>query len=76
MLKESNRLITEEKELATVMNHFFVTVRESLDLRKDDDSPLNPLDSENINDILEKHKHHSSVHKISQTFVTNKKFSS
>ena len=38
MLKEKNRLITEEKELATVMNTFFVNIAESLDLKKDDDS--------------------------------------
>ena len=66
MLKENNRLITEEKKLATVMNSFFVNITESLDLKKDDDSSLNPINSENINDILEK---------ISQTFMTNKKFS-
>ena len=75
MLKESNRLITEEKELVTVMNTFFVIITESLDLKKDDDSSLNPINSENINDILEKHKNHPSVQEISQTFMTNKKFS-
>ena len=36
---------------------------------------LNPLDSENISDILEKYKHHPSIYKISQTFMTNEKFS-
>ena len=75
MLKENNRLITEGKELATVMNTFFVNIAESLDLKKDDDSSLNPINSENINDILEKHKHHPSVHQISQAFMTNEKFS-
>ena len=48
MLKENNRLITEEKQLATVMNTFFVNITESLDLKKDDDSSLNPINSENI----------------------------
>ena len=62
MLKENNRLITEEKELATVMNTFFVNITESLDLKKDDDS-LNPINIKNINDILEKHKN-PSVHVI------------
>ena len=51
MLKENNRLITEEKELATIMNNFFVNITESLDLKKDDDSSLNPISSENMNDI-------------------------
>ena len=75
MLKESNRLITEEKELVTVMNTFFVIITESLDLKKHDDSSLNPINSENLNDILEKHITHPSVQEISQTFMTNKKFS-
>ena len=75
MLKENNRLITDGKELATVMNTLFVNITESLHLKKDDDSSLNPIDSENINDILEKHKNHPSVQKISQTFMTNEKFS-
>ena len=75
MLKENNRLITEEKELATVMNTFFVNITESLDLKKDDDSSLNPINSNNINHILEKHKNHLSAHKTSQTFMTNEKVS-
>ena len=75
MLKENNRLITEEKELATVMNTFFVNITESLDLKKDDDSSLNPINSEKINDIPEKHKNYPSAQKISQTFMTNDKFS-
>ena len=37
MLKEKNRLIAEEKELATVMKTFFVNITEILDLKKDDD---------------------------------------
>ena len=68
MLKENNRLITEEKELATVMNIFLVNITESLDLKNDDDSSLNPINSKNINDILEKHKSRPSVQEISQFF--------
>ena len=52
MLKENNRLITEEKELATVMNNFFINITESLDLKKDDDSSLNSINSKNLNDIF------------------------
>ena len=37
-------------------------------------SSLNPINSKNINDILEKHKSHPSVQEISQTFMINKKF--
>ena len=57
------------------MNTFFVNMTESLDLKKDDDSSLNPIDSENINDILEKHQHYPSVHEISQNFMANANFS-
>ena len=53
--KKNNGLITEEKELATAMNIFFVNITESLYLKKDDDSSVNPINPENINDILEKH---------------------
>ena len=74
MLKENNRLIAAEKELATVMNTFFVNITESLDLKKDDDS-LNPINIKDINNILEKHKHHPSVHVINRAFMTNEKFS-
>ena len=57
------------------MNTFLVNITESLDLKNDDDSSLNPINSENINNILEKHKSRPSVQEISQTFMTNKKFS-
>ena len=57
------------------MNTFFVNITESLDLKKDDDSSLNFINSENIGDILGKHKPHPSVQEISQTFMTNEKFS-
>ena len=56
------------------MNTFFVNITESLDLKKDDDS-LNSINSKNINDILEKHKHHPSVQVINRAFMTNEKFS-
>ena len=57
------------------MNTLFVNTEESLDLKKDDHSSLNSNNSKNINDILEKHKNHPSVRKISQTFMNNEKFS-
>ena len=49
MLKENNRLVTEEKQLATVMNTFFVNIT-VFRSKNDDDSSLNPINSENIND--------------------------
>ena len=64
MLKENNQFTSEGKELPTVINTIFVNITKSLDLKKVDDSSLKPLDSNNINDILEKHKHHPNLHKI------------
>ena len=61
MLKEINRLISEEKQLATIKNTFFVNITESLDLKKDNDASLNLFDSENTYNILEKHKRHPSL---------------
>ena len=43
MLKENNRPITEEKELATVMNTFFVNITEGLDMEKDNESHYSSL---------------------------------
>ena len=74
MLKETNRIITEEKGLVTVMNSFFVNITESLDLKKDDDT-LNTINSKNINNILKEYKHHPSVNVINRAFMTNEKFS-
>ena len=54
MLNKNNHLTTEKNELATVMNTVLVNKAESLDLKKDGNTSLNPLDFENINDILEK----------------------
>ena len=57
-------------------NEYLSRKHNSLNLKKDDDSSVDPIDSDNINDILEKHKQkHPSVHEISQTFMTNEKFS-
>ena len=62
------------------MNTFYVNITGSLDLKKDDNSSLNPIDSENMNDILGKHKHHPSVREVytsvhqCQTFMTSEIF--
>ena len=48
MLKEKNRLITEVKGLATVMNTIFVNITEGLDKMKNKDSSLNSINYQNI----------------------------
>ena len=54
MLEKKNRLITEEKELATGMNTLFVNITEGLGIKKDKDLSLTCINYQNINDILEK----------------------
>ena len=44
------------------MNTVLVNKAESLDLKKDDNTSLNPLDFENINDILEKNINNNPVY--------------
>ena len=74
-LQQTNAERKQKTNNKGIMNTFFVNITESLGLKKDDDSSLNPINSENINNIFEEHKNHLSVQEISQTFVTNKKFS-
>ena len=75
ILKEKNRLITEEKELITALNAFFVDMTEALHIKNDNDRSLNSFNYQNINNVLEKFENHHSVHKIRQTFKTDEKFS-
>ena len=72
--KSQNWFITEEKELATVMKIFFVKIIEGLDKKRSNDL-LNPINYQNINNVLEKFKNHPSVRKIRQTFMTDEKLS-
>ena len=62
MLNKNNHLVTDKNELATVMNTVLVNKAESLDLKKDDNTSLSPLDFENINDILEKNISNNPVY--------------
>ena len=75
MLNEKNRRITEEKELATVMNTFFDNIADRLDIKKGNDSSLNSINFQNMNDVLENFKNYPGVHTIRQTFMTDKNFS-
>ena len=49
-LKEKNGVISE-KELATLMNIFFVNINEGLDIKKDNDSSLIYINYQNIKDV-------------------------
>ena len=74
ILEEKNRRITKEKELTTVRNVFFDDIEESVDIKKDDDSSLNSIKYQKINDALQKSRKHPGVHKIRQMLMTVKSF--
>ena len=70
LLKEKEELVSNEKQLASIMNNFFINITKSLKLKEDQGSP--PVTS---NDILEKLIFHLSIDKIRKTYGSDKKFS-
>ena len=70
LLKEKGELVSNEKQLASIMNNFFINITKSLKLKEDQGSPLATL-----NDILEKLIFHPSIDKIRKTYESDKKFS-
>ena len=70
LLKEKGELVSDEKQLASIMNKFFINISKSLTLKEDLGSPLVTL-----NDILEKFIFHPSIDKITKTYESDKKFS-
>ena len=69
LLKEKGELVSDEKQLASIMNKFFINITKSLKLKEDLGSP--PV---TLNDILEKLTFHPSTDKIRKTYESNKKF--
>ena len=49
LLKKKGELLSDEKQLASIMNTFFINITESLNLKEDQGSPLVIF-----NDILKK----------------------
>ena len=70
LLKEKGELVSDEKQLASIMNKFFINITKSLKLKEDLGSP--PV---TLNDILEKFIFHPSIDKIRKTYESDKKFS-
>ena len=59
LLKEKGNLVLDEKELATIMNNFFVNIIKDFELKKDSKGKLN-----NLEDILKAFESHPSIEKI------------
>ena len=70
LLKEKGNLVSDEKELATIMNNFFINITKDIELKKDSKSKLN-----NLEDILEAFESHPSIEKIKKAINTTEKFS-
>ena len=70
LLKVKGELVSDEKQLASIMNKFFINITKSLKLKEDlGSSPVT------LNDILEKFILHPSIDKIRKTYESDKKFS-
>ena len=43
LLKEKGNLVSDEKELATIMNNFFINITKDLELKKDSKDKLKSI---------------------------------
>ena len=66
-MKEKGNRVSDKKELATIMNNFFINITKDLELKKDSRHKLN-----NPEDIFLKH---SDIEKIKKAINTSKKYS-
>ena len=62
LLKEKGELISDEKELASIMNKFIINITKSLNLKEDQGSP-----SVTLEEILKKNIFHPSIDTIRKT---------
>ena len=70
LLKEKGKLVSDEKELATIMNNFFINTTKNLELKKDSKGKLN-----NLKYILKAFESHPSIEKTKKAINTTEKFS-
>ena len=63
LLKEKGSLPSDEKDLATIINNFFINITKDLELKKDSKSKLN-----NLEDILKVFEFHSSIEKMKKKY--------
>ena len=69
LLKEKGELVSDDRQLASIMNKFFISFTKSLKLKEDQGNPPVPL-----NDILEKFSFHPSIDEIRKTYERDKNF--
>ena len=69
-MKKKDNLDSGEKELATIMNNFFINITKDLELKKGSKGKLNNLD-----DIFKAFESHSRIEKFKKAINTTEKFS-
>ena len=69
-MKEKGDLASDEKELVTITNNFFINIIKDLELKKDSTGKLN-----NMEDILKAFEFHPNIEKIRKAINATEKFS-
>ena len=70
LLKQKGNLASNEKQLAGIINSFFINITKGLDLKEYNERNANTLE-----DVLNAFNSHSSIKRIRKTVKTNEKFS-
>ena len=70
LLKEKGNLVSNEKELVTILNNSFINITKNVELKKNSKGKLN-----NLEDILNAFESHLSIEKIKKAINTTEKFS-
>ena len=73
MLRENDRIVSDESELAQIMNTFFVNITKDLELKNDIEEISNV--SDDLENILESFTSHPSLEKIEEYYDLQKIFS-
>ena len=71
LLKEKGNLVSNEKELITILNNSFINITKNVELKKNSKGKLN-----NLEDIFNAFESHLSIEKIKKAIYTTEKFSS
>ena len=69
-MKKKGNLASSEKELAAIMNNFFINIAKDVELKKGSKGKLN-----NLEDIFKAFESHSRIEKIKKAINTTEKFS-
>ena len=66
LLKEKGNLVSNEKQLATIMNSFFINISKGSELKED-----NEINGNTLEDALDAFNSHPSIERIRRTVKTN-----